>query len=146
MPTTFKAAVSKYLRAKSPAQGTREEYQTTVTKWCQWGGGVSIENLERKEIREFLDWVYERAVAQDGKNPGRTANKAREHLRAVLSWAWEPDLIESTPRFPAPRQQRDVAGRHYLTRSEVNALYFATHKMERPRGLGIPCSSRPILA
>jgi hypothetical protein len=27
-----------------------------------------------------------------------------------------------------------VAGRHYLTRAEVNALYFATHKMKRPRG------------
>jgi hypothetical protein len=28
-------------------------------------------------------------VAEAGTNPGRTANKAGEHLRAVLSWAWE---------------------------------------------------------
>ncbi|HME73076.1 MAG TPA: hypothetical protein VKM54_24890, partial [Myxococcota bacterium] len=33
-----------------------------------------------------------------------------------------------------PRPQRDVAGRHYLTKAEINALYFATHKMEKPRG------------
>ena len=38
------------------------------------------------------------------------------------------------PRFPTPRDQRDVAGRHYLTKTEINALYFATHKMARPRG------------
>jgi len=27
-----------------------------------------------------------------------------------------------------------VAGRHYLTKAEINALYFATFKMGRPRG------------
>ncbi len=73
------------------------------------------------------------AVLQEGTNPGRTANKAREHFRAVVAWAWEQDLIDSLPRFPKPRPQRDVAGRHYLTKAEINAIYFATHKMERPR-------------
>jgi hypothetical protein len=37
-----------------------------------------------------------------------------------------------------PREQRDVAGRHYLTKAEINALYFATHQMTRPRGWGAP--------
>ena len=134
MPTTLKAAVTKYLGAGRPARGTRDEYQTTLRKWKEWGGGVPIERLGRKELRAFLDWVYERAVAEEGTNPGRTANKAREHLRAITSWAWELDLIESPPRFPKSRPQRDVAGRHYLTKAEINALYFATHKMERPRG------------
>ena len=113
--------------------------------------------LAGKEIREFLDWVYDRAVADEGTNPGRTANKAREHLRAVVSWAWEQDLIDSLPRFPKPRPQRDVAGRHYLTKAEINALYFATHqltataRMERLRFLwegsgGLPSSSSSIMA
>ena len=62
MPTTLKAAVMNYLRAGTPAQGTRAEYHTTLTKWKEWGCGVPIERLGRKEIREFLDWVYERAV------------------------------------------------------------------------------------
>src|SRR5262249_22266361 len=74
-------------------------------------------------------------------NPGRTANKAREHLRAILYWAWEQELIGAPPRFPGPRDQRDVAGRHYLTRPEINALYFATHKMGRPRGWDAPIRS-----
>jgi integrase len=134
MPTTFETAVEMYLRAGNPARGTQDEYHTTVTKWGEWGGGVPIENLDRKEIREFLDWVYERAVAREGTNPGRTTNKSREHLRAVLAWAWEQDLISALPRFPKPRPQRDVAGRHYLTKAEINALYFATHNMECPRG------------
>ena len=95
--------------------------------------------MTRKHIRDFLDWVYERAVQQGGTNPGRTANKARENLRAVLSWVCEHDLIETLPRFPRPKQQRHVAGRYYLTKSELNALYFATYNMKRPRGW-----SRPI--
>ena len=97
-----------------------------------------IEQLRRKDIREFLDWVYEQAVKDEGTNPGRTANKAREHLRAILYWAWEQELIDAPPRFPGPRDQRDVAGRHYLTKAEINALYFATHKMGRPRGWDAP--------
>lgn len=47
-------------------------------------------------------------------------------------------MIESVPRFPKPRQQRDVAGRHYLTKPEINALYFATHRLQRPRDWNLP--------
>ena len=100
-----------------------------ASPWNSW---------RRKVIREFLDRVYDQAVTCEGENPGRTANKAREHLHDVLYLAWEQKLIDTLPRFPAPRVQRDVAGRHYLTKSEINALYFATHQMGRPRGWDAP--------
>src|SRR5437016_11102680 len=93
MHTTLNAAVESYLRAKTLSRGTRNEYFSTLRKWEQWGTGVPIEELRRKDIREFLDWVYESAVAHEGTNPGRTANKAREQLRAVISWAWEQEVI-----------------------------------------------------
>jgi hypothetical protein len=134
MQTTLVSAVEGYLAAKTLSRGTRNEYFSTLRKWNDWGRGGSIETLQRKDIREFLDWVHQRAVEQQGTNPGRTANKAREHLRAVISWAWEQELIESPPRFPKAKDQREVAGRHYLTKAEINALYFATYKMQRPRG------------
>ena len=133
MPTTLEDVVTKYLRSGNPAQRTREEYFTTLRKWARWGSEVSVEQLGRKEIREFLDWVYEDAAGRHGGNPGRTANKVRSHLRAVMSWAWEQDLVAALPRFPKIKSQRDVAGRHYLTKAEINALYFATHQMKRPR-------------
>lgn len=95
---------------------------------------MPIQRLGRREIHDFLDWVYERAAARNETNSGRTVNKAREHLRAILSWAWEQDFVETLPQFPKARHQRDVAGRHYFTKAEINALYFATHKMKRPRG------------
>ncbi len=138
MPTSLHSAVQLYLRSRNPARATRGEYDTTLRKWREWGGGVCIEQLCRRQIREFLDWVFAQAVAQDGTNPGRTTNRARAHLRAVISWAWEHDLIEQPPRFPKARPQRSVAGRHYLTKAEINALYFATHQMRRPRGWDLP--------
>lgn len=87
MPTTLKAAISTYVRSANLAQGTKAEYQTTLSKWKQWGNGVPLEKLSRKEIREFLDWVHEQAVTDNGTNPGRTTNKARAHLRAIVAWA-----------------------------------------------------------
>jgi hypothetical protein len=100
---------------------------------------VALENNDADDTRighseEFLDWVHEDATGRQGSNPGRTANKVRSYLRAVLSWAWEHDLIDSLPRFPRLKPQRDVAGRHDLTKPELNSLYFATHQMSRPRG------------
>ena len=117
--TTFKSALESYLRAKPLSRGTRNEYFSTLRKWEHWGVGTPIEQLRRKDIREFLDWVFELAMTNNGTNPGRTSNKAREHLRAVISWAWEQEIIEAPPRFPKPRDQRDVAGRHYLTKPEI---------------------------
>lgn len=81
MPTTLETAVASYLRSGNPAKRTREEYTTTLKKWTRWGGGVPIEQLSRKEIREFLDWVYEEAAGRHASNPGRTANKVRSPRR-----------------------------------------------------------------
>ncbi len=138
MPTNLKTAVESYLNGRKRSRGTRGEYFSTLNKWNLWGRTVSIEELGRTEIRDFLDWVYECAISQGGANPGRTANKARENLRALLHWAWERDLIEALPRFPKPREQRNVAGRYYLRKAEINDLYWATHKMKRPLGWNLP--------
>ena len=132
MSIDFKDAVVEYLRAGRPARGTQDAYQATLKKWEQWGKGKPVEDLRRKDIREFLDWVYERAVVENGLNPGRTANKARAHLKAVMHWAWEQELIDTPPEFPKPRHQRDAAGRHYLTKAEINALYLSLIHISEP--------------
>lgn len=134
MAISLESATNDYLRERQSSIATCVEYRATVNKWKEWGKKQSLESIGRTELREFIDWVHARAIKHDGKNPERTANKCREHLRAVMSWAWERELIEEIPRFPRTRKQRNVAGRHYLTKAELNALYFATHKMPRPRG------------
>ena len=110
----------------------------TLRKWERWGGFIPVDQRRRKDIRAFLDRAYEWAVKDEGTNSGRTANRAREHLRDCLSWAWEQGLIDTLPRSSGPRDQRDVAGRHYLRKTEINALYFARHEMARPRGCDAP--------
>ena len=76
MRTTLDAAAASYLRAKSLSRGTRNEYRSTLRKWDLWGLGVPIQRLQRRHVREFLDWVYERAVADQGTNPGRRTRPA----------------------------------------------------------------------
>jgi hypothetical protein len=122
------------LTTKKLSSGTQNEYRSTVAKWLSWGKLVSVDEIEKRHIREFLDWVHEKATSDGGSNGGRTANKARENLRALMSWAWEQAYVKKLPRFPQPMPQRDVAGRHYLTKSDLNALYFATFQLARPQG------------
>jgi hypothetical protein len=132
MSTTLENAVAMYLRSGNPAQRTREEYSTTLRKWARWGSGVPLETLGRKEIREFLDWVHEAAAAHNGKNPGRTANKVRSHLRAVMSWAWEQDIVDALPRFP--KFQFRTFDRSSCERCEVSEeveIIFALCRVER---------------
>jgi hypothetical protein len=134
MAISLENVAEKYLAAKKLFAGTQKEYRATVTKWMAWGKGVDVHQLERHHLREFLDWVHEKASQDGGSNAGRTANKARDNLRAIMSWAWEQDYLEKLPRFPKPKPQRDVAGRHYLTKADLNARYFATHQLPWPRG------------
>jgi hypothetical protein len=134
MSISLENAAELYLVTKKLSSRTCKEYRSTVTKWTAWGKGVDVDQIGRVHLRDFLDWVYEKAAGDGGSNAGRTANKARENLRAILSWAWEQDFVEKLPRFPKPKPQRDVAGRHYLTKSDLNSVYFATYQLPRPRG------------
>ena len=58
----LETAVTKYLGSSNPARGTRKQYRTTLKKWELWGGGVAIESLGCKEIREFLAGMPDEAV------------------------------------------------------------------------------------
>jgi site-specific recombinase XerD len=75
MQTTLSAAIKSYLRMHPRSRSTRNEYQSTVRKWEQWGRGGRIEDLQRKDIRDFLGWVYERALEDQGTNRGRTSTR-----------------------------------------------------------------------
>ncbi|HKM52212.1 MAG TPA: site-specific integrase, partial [Isosphaeraceae bacterium] len=54
---TLENAAESYLRAKALSRGTCNEYLSTLRKWERWGSGIPAEQLQRKDIREFLDWV-----------------------------------------------------------------------------------------
>jgi hypothetical protein len=58
-------AAEKCLIIKKLSPGTQNEYRSTVTKWLTWGQGADVERIERHHIRDFLDWVHEKA-AHDG--------------------------------------------------------------------------------
>ena len=146
MRTTFPAAAESYLRSKLLSRGTRNEYRSTLRKWGQWDRGVPIQRLQRGHVREFLDWVYERAVADQGTNPGRTANKAREHLRAVLSWAWEQELIDVPPRFPKPPFPAGRRRSPLLDQGGTQRPLLRDPSDAAAEGMGRPVPRRTILA
>ena len=110
MSNSVETISAKYLTAKRLSGGTRKEYKPTVTKWTAWGNGVNVDEINRSHICDFLDWVHDKAAEDGGSNPGRTANKARENLRAIMSWAWEQDYLAKLPAFPKPKAQPVVAG------------------------------------
>ena len=58
MPTSLETAVEYYVRSRGLKPATSDEYRSTLRKWNRWGGGVPIEKLARREIREFLDCVF----------------------------------------------------------------------------------------
>ena len=74
MSTTLQSAVESYARARNLSRGTRNEYAATVKKWITWNHAIPIEQLSRKDIREFLDWVHEKAIVEEG-------NKSRPHVK-----------------------------------------------------------------
>ena len=87
MSISLENVAEKYLASKKLSSGTCKEYRLTVTKWVAWGQGVDVDEIGRAHLRDYLDWVYEKAAEDGGSNAGRTANKAWETLRAILSWA-----------------------------------------------------------
>ena len=85
MSMSVEKVAEKYLATKKLSSGTCKEYRSTVTKWIAWGKGVNVDEIGRQHLRDFLDWVHAKATESGGSNAGRTANKARETLRAILS-------------------------------------------------------------
>ena len=97
MKLTLRNTLHRYFAASNLANGTQAEYRSTLNKWEEWNAKIPISKLGRREIAEFLDHVYASAKEKEGTNPGRTSNKSREQLRAVMSWAWG----RKTPRTNA---------------------------------------------
>jgi hypothetical protein len=129
-------------KKRSATPRTRQEYRTTLNKLATWWGEIlhrssrpmQNSDLDRNSIKSFLDWVYDQAVAAGDSNPGRSCNKRREHLHAILNWLAEEELIDRVPKFPAEREQEDAAPKIYFDHDRLNALYWATFDMPRPHG------------
>ncbi|HEX3657525.1 MAG TPA: hypothetical protein VHV55_17170, partial [Pirellulales bacterium] len=100
--------------------------------------GVAAQYLEQP------NWLFFRRAGAPATRKSWPACALRSDPHPHLAWqipfrgAHVVGLGARDHRHPAAipksKPQRDVAGRHYLTKPEINALYFATHKMRRPRG------------
>lgn len=145
---SFGDDVESYAKAKSLELGTLKEYRTTVRKLAEWRAITSNEHrcptpmvardFNREVIASFFDWVYSQACTAQDRNPGRTANKAREHVGAVLQWLVDVERLDAMPRLPEKREQKNAAGLFFLTDDELDALYWATYRMHSPRGWKSP--------
>ena len=135
---TFEEARRRYLDATGASRSTRAEYQTSGRKWAEWLNvhrsctPMHIRAIDAELLEKWLAWVYSEAQTSGDANPGRTTNKARSNMRAVLNWAAKRRLISSVPVFPDEREQREVAGTYFLTDDEMGKLYMATFRLAKP--------------
>ena len=146
MPTTLKTAAESYLRAKALSRGTRNEYLSTLRKWERWGGGIPVEQLRRKDIREFLDWVYEQAVKDEGDEPGPHGQQGPRAppRRPLLGLGAGADRhAAAVPRAEGPARRR----RPTLPDQGRDQRPLLRHPQDgAAAGLGRPSSDRPVLA
>lgn len=155
---TFADAAAQYAVAKGLKPRTIAEINTTVRKLGTWWSTVCTANVHRSTrpmhaghpdragdspraaelgrdtLAAFLQWVWSQAQTAGSGNPGRVANKAREHLRAVLTHLQGTDQLAAMPKLPEAREQNSVAGLFFLTDAELELIYWATYRLPRPRG------------
>ena len=93
--------------------------------------------MTRQEIRKFLDWVYRSGSLTKARIPAEPRTRLGNTCVPLLRGHGNR-ISSSHHRVSLSPGRRNVAGRHYLTKAEIDALYFATHKMERPRGWDRP--------
>lgn len=68
MSISLKRVAQRDLVAKKLSDGTRKEYRSTVTTWLSWAQRFDVDQIERQHIRDFLDWVHEKATQDGGAN------------------------------------------------------------------------------
>jgi len=137
---------SLYLEAKKRSSSTRLKYETTKRRWSDLCFSLrsyrpmAVTECTAEVIESFLEWVYDQAVLAGDKNPGNTHNKYLKNLQAVWRWLARRRKIAVLPLFPERREQRTVAGDHFLTDEEMGRIYNATYRLDNPRRWGNPFS------
>ena len=103
MQTTLNAAVESYLRVKTLSRGTRNAYLTTLRKWEPWGGDTPIEELRRKDIREFLDWSTNVPSRMKRRIPAALRIKPKSTCVPSFRGLGNRNLLEAPPVFGTNR-------------------------------------------
>lgn len=139
----LRADFERYLSRKKLAPRSQAEYRTTLAKMLSWAASsaklhrsrtpMQFQSPQAADVEAFLQWVYEQAVAEGTGNPGRVANKCREHLQAWLRWRVDQRELDALPRFPPRLEQIDAAGNFFLEDDEIDQVYWATYHLPKPR-------------
>ena len=133
-------AILGYCAAKKNAKRTAAEYETTARRWASWlklrrsVTPTQFRDLTAADFRDFLIWAQAESAEAGDTNPGRTANKRLEHLKATWKWLARQGKIDTQPIWPDKVEQRSVAGHYFLTDAELESIYWATYRLPRPRG------------
>lgn len=61
MKLTLRRTLVRYFANCDLSKGTQAEYRTTLRKWDNWNAKARIDQVGRKEISDFLDYVFRNA-------------------------------------------------------------------------------------
>ena len=110
---TVGQAVEAYLVERGPelAPNTLRLYQSAATRIAEWAGAVYLDELERRDVRQ---WLHARSAAV-------SANRSLSLLRAVYSHAVERGWCDDNPAAGV-RRRTERPRRRIATPAELRAL------------------------
>jgi integrase len=126
---TFAGVVEQYLQAYAePRQKTAHETRRVLETYAVPElGRMRIEDIGKGDITRLLHRVA-------AKNGGTQSNRLYAHLRSVLGWAFDADLIQS---IPMPRKKPALGRKRHraLKDDELSKIIKAVDAFGWPHGL-----------
>lgn len=117
-------ALPIWMRLKDPATATCEIYEAACTRFQDHFPGLYVEQVERKHLREYVEWLQTAPSRKTGKPvSAKTIEKEHGALRALFGVACEYEWIAENPAKGVPLPVVKGSKVRSYTPEEVRAIF-----------------------
>jgi integrase len=124
---TFGAAAEKFMEDHASKLRTSKEYQRKLDKDLlpEWGSRP-IQEITRAEIKDL--------IRRKARNSPVAANRLLALISKFFVWAWDEELIDSSPAVGIARPGEEEERERSLTDTEISKVWAAFDRLEYPFG------------